>query len=390
MTDAEYLRVMAKQSREAIGHAPEGRDHADRLEKIAARLDDARVVASHGPLEKALQESRVNDEREVVQLPTDTFNELVTYVRGLAGELARAKLTRFLPEGDNHHNAELCPYCNPKGLKFAEPDCAPKMARPVVTDEMVNRFLWWKLPQDFAPDCHISFKLPDPVLNHNPTWPVGTNLFTADQARAMLEHVLGGARVERDPVVGVDLAGQGGDRSVEVRGHRDAAGVLHITEIEGVPTVVQIPTCPDCGQRQDATSGFYCPETRERHPYYAPANDAPKDGKSMNPETRFLLEQLASEAAEVAHITLKALQFGLDEVMPGQSLTNAQRVVGEKLDFDSAFSHLVKRGVLAEPSVLDQAATIVRKRMKVEQYMAFALHGAKHPMLEAPSEVQKP
>jgi hypothetical protein len=60
-----------------------------------------------------------------------------------------------------------------------------------VTDEMVNRFLCWKLPQDFAPDCHISFKLPDPILNPNPSWPVGTNLFSAEQARAMLEHVLG-------------------------------------------------------------------------------------------------------------------------------------------------------------------------------------------------------
>lgn len=60
-----------------------------------------------------------------------------------------------------------------------------------VTNEMVDRFLSWKLPQDFAPDCHISFKLPDPVLNPNPSWPVGTNLLTAVQARAMLEHVLG-------------------------------------------------------------------------------------------------------------------------------------------------------------------------------------------------------
>ena len=24
------------------------------------------------------------------------------------------------PELDNHHNALACPYCNPKGLKFAE------------------------------------------------------------------------------------------------------------------------------------------------------------------------------------------------------------------------------------------------------------------------------
>lgn len=59
-----------------------------------------------------------------------------------------------------------------------------------VTDEMVRRFLSWSLPKDFAPDCHISFKLPDPEFNPNPSWPTGTNLFTYDQARAMLEHVL--------------------------------------------------------------------------------------------------------------------------------------------------------------------------------------------------------
>lgn len=49
---------------------------------------------------------------------------------------------------------------------------------------MVNRFLGWKLPQDFAPDCGISFK----PLGHPNGWPVGTNLFTADQAKAMFEH----------------------------------------------------------------------------------------------------------------------------------------------------------------------------------------------------------
>lgn len=61
-----------------------------------------------------------------------------------------------------------------------------------VTDEMVTRFLGWKLPQDFAPDCGISFdgRKPD---QYNPSreWPVGTNLLTATQARAMLEYVLG-------------------------------------------------------------------------------------------------------------------------------------------------------------------------------------------------------
>jgi len=54
-----------------------------------------------------------------------------------------------------------------------------------VTDEMVSRFLSWRLPDDFAPDAGITFKHLAPY-----SWPVGTNLLTATQARAMLEHVL--------------------------------------------------------------------------------------------------------------------------------------------------------------------------------------------------------
>lgn len=62
-----------------------------------------------------------------------------------------------------------------------------------VTDSMVNRFLGWKLPVDFDPDAGISFKA---VYNENSPCgpsrhePVGTNLLSAEQARAMLEHVL--------------------------------------------------------------------------------------------------------------------------------------------------------------------------------------------------------
>lgn len=67
----------------------------------------------------------------------------------------------------------------------------PEPTSPV-TNDMVSRFLAWKLPADFAPDCGISFK---------PEWgypgeacrkyePTGTNLFHAGQARAMLEHIL--------------------------------------------------------------------------------------------------------------------------------------------------------------------------------------------------------
>jgi hypothetical protein len=55
-------------------------------------------------------------------------------------------------------------------------------------DAMVNRFLGWKLPETFGPDCYVSFDKAKAQAKHG--WPVGTNLLTADEARAMLEYVL--------------------------------------------------------------------------------------------------------------------------------------------------------------------------------------------------------
>ena len=61
-------------------------------------------------------------------------------------------------------------------------------------DVMVDRFLGWKLPKDFSPDCGITFdakKLePWPGM-----WPVGTNILTAIQAREMFEHLLEGFEI---------------------------------------------------------------------------------------------------------------------------------------------------------------------------------------------------
>lgn len=51
---------------------------------------------------------------------------------------------------------------------------------------MVDRFLGWRLPDDFAPDCGVAFT----PLTYPNSWPVGTNLFTAVQAKAMFEHAL--------------------------------------------------------------------------------------------------------------------------------------------------------------------------------------------------------
>lgn len=61
-----------------------------------------------------------------------------------------------------------------------------------VTDLMVSRFLGWRLPDSFNPDGGIKFTPPGlDGCGYIQNWPSGTNLLTAEEARAMLRHVLG-------------------------------------------------------------------------------------------------------------------------------------------------------------------------------------------------------
>lgn len=64
-------------------------------------------------------------------------------------------------------------------------------------EQMVQRFLSWKLPENFSPDAGISFE-PEynvewnakqglPPSRHEPT---GTNLFDYGQAKSMVLHML--------------------------------------------------------------------------------------------------------------------------------------------------------------------------------------------------------
>jgi hypothetical protein len=62
-----------------------------------------------------------------------------------------------------------------------------------VTEDMVDRFLRWKLPQDFVPDAGISFLPMGERASHH--WPIGTNLLHAGQAKEMLEEVVASAPV---------------------------------------------------------------------------------------------------------------------------------------------------------------------------------------------------
>jgi hypothetical protein len=66
-------------------------------------------------------------------------------------------------------------------------------------DYMVNRFLQWRLPENFSPDAGISFKAEynveynaqqgKPPARHEPT---GTNLFDATQATDMVRFMIEG------------------------------------------------------------------------------------------------------------------------------------------------------------------------------------------------------
>lgn len=55
-------------------------------------------------------------------------------------------------------------------------------------DKMVSNFLGWKLPKNFYPDGGIIFNRHDDY--HLPSYPIGTNLFTATQAKEMIEFML--------------------------------------------------------------------------------------------------------------------------------------------------------------------------------------------------------
>lgn len=101
-----------------------------------------------------------------------------------------------------------------------------------MVDKMVDRFLGWKLPKDFAPDAGISFKPTKPYEGDeygNSWWPIGTNLLHAGQARQMIEHLLAGVvPVEdfRDVIKYADELCVAVDRAAE-----DVGGSRPTTEI---------------------------------------------------------------------------------------------------------------------------------------------------------------
>ena len=63
---------------------------------------------------------------------------------------------------------------------------------------MTEKFLSWRLPNDFNPDGGIKFtKVSNPNTAYQYTYePIGTNLFNCEQAKAMVEYISQGLTLE--------------------------------------------------------------------------------------------------------------------------------------------------------------------------------------------------
>ena len=65
------------------------------------------------------------------------------------------------------------------------------MTKDEIIKAASNKLMGWKLPQDFCPDCYISFD--SAKAKGMKSWPTGTNLLHVGQAIAMFEACIGEA-----------------------------------------------------------------------------------------------------------------------------------------------------------------------------------------------------
>lgn len=87
-----------------------------------------------------------------------------------------------------------------------------------------------------------------------------------------------------------------------------------------------------------------------------------------------LLTIAAEECMEVGQRATKALRFGLDEIQPGQDLSNADRLLQEYADLVGVLLMLAEyspvfEDLLRSPKVADMAEA---KRIKVEEFLAYS------------------
>jgi len=125
-------------------------------------------------------------------------------IRLTVGDVRRIKdaLAKFdsptQPQGDEWMICEMCEKekCEDriKCIQAWEYQHKENKMTEVEIKNMVDRFLNWRLPEDFHPDCGIHFDADaaKKLHPHNHRYePIGTNLFTATQATEMVKFMLG-------------------------------------------------------------------------------------------------------------------------------------------------------------------------------------------------------
>jgi len=92
---------------------------------------------------------------------------------------------------------------------------------------MVDRFLGWRLPENFNPDGGVSFQR---TFGENTPWPrkaepVGTNLLDAQQAEQMVRYMIEGLPVSAE--AGVSRCG---DEGQDMDRRRDTGGACDVSD----------------------------------------------------------------------------------------------------------------------------------------------------------------
>jgi len=111
---------------------------------------------------------------------------------------------------------------------------------------MVDRFLGWKLPENFSPDAGISFKATfnehtDYPMKHEPS---GTNLLDATQAEAMVRYMIEGMS---EPTA---LAARLAEVEAALRATRKALDTGEATRFEAI-SIIDAALSQQEGKRHD-------------------------------------------------------------------------------------------------------------------------------------------
>jgi hypothetical protein len=92
----------------------------------------------------------------------------------------------------------------------------------------------------------------------------------------------------------------------------------------------------------------------------------------MMNENQYLLIKLAEECAEVAQRAIKQVQFGKNEIEPGQNLTNGRRLLLELNDLQSLVEILEDEDEIPTQSYMDWKLARQEKRDKIDKYKQYS------------------